>query len=67
VGGRGFEKGEQQLPGQQVAQDVRVLHAEGLHHGELAHLDPGQDAVTQLLTGRQDGHQRRRRGTEHRN
>lgn len=61
VGGRSFEEGEEELPGQQVPQDAGELHAEGLHHCKLAHLHRRQDAFTQLLAGGQDGHQRRRR------
>lgn len=58
MGGGGFEKGEEQLPGQQIAQDAGVLHAEGLDHSKLSYFNPCQDAFTQLLTGGEDGHQR---------
>ena len=57
IGGRGLEEGQEELPGQQVSQNAAVLHAERLHHGELAHLHAAQDVLQQLLSGRQDGHQ----------
>lgn len=59
-----LEEGEEQLPGQQITQNARVLHTEGLDHCKLSNLDPGQDALTQLLTGGQDGHQSHRRRPE---
>lgn len=64
VGGRRFEEGEEELPGQQVSQNAGVLHAEGLDHRKLADLDRRQDAFTQLLAGGQDGHQSSRRRAE---
>lgn len=64
VGGRRFEEGEEELPGQQISQNAGVLHAEGLHHCKLAHLDRRQDAFTQLLAGGQHGHQSGRRRAE---
>lgn len=62
MGGGGLKERQKQLPRQQVPQDAGVLHTERLHHGELPHLDPRQDVVTQLLAGGQDGHEGRRRG-----
>lgn len=64
VGGRRFEEGEEELPGQQISQNAGVLHAEGLDHCKLANLDRRQDAFTQLLAGGQDGHQSSRRRAE---
>lgn len=61
--GRGrLKEGQKQLPRQQVPQDAGVLHTERLHHGELPHLDPRQDVLTQLLACGQNGHEGRRRG-----
>lgn len=51
MGGGGFKKSEEQLPGQKVAQDAGVLHTERLNHCKLSYLDPGQDVIAQLLAG----------------
>lgn len=40
MGGWGFEKSEEQLPGQQIAQDAGVLHTERLDPCKLSYLNP---------------------------
>lgn len=57
MGGGGFEKSKEQLPCKKVCQDAGVLYTERLHHCKLSHLNRCQDAITQLFTGRQNGHE----------